>query len=133
MAGIEEEIKELVGRDDTNAVGVYSTLRLITVEDNEESGTASTIEADSGTIHVINEVKDSDDGAEINLPDPPKAPSSLITVKAGNGLDQTLPLNADDASIFGTSTVPAGNNSLVELVSDGENYHTINVIDNSGA
>jgi len=133
MAGIEEEIKELIGRDNTNAVGVYSTLRLITVEDNGESGTASTIEADSGTIHVINEVKDSDDGAEINLPDPPKAPSSLITVKAGNSLDQTLPLNAGDASIFGTSTVPAGNNSLVELVSDGENYHTINVIDNSGA
>jgi hypothetical protein len=130
MAGIEEEIKELISRDDTNAVGVYSTLRLITVEDNGESGTASTIEADSGTIHVIDEVNDTD-GVEVDLPDPPKARSSLMTVKLGDSVAQNVPLNAGDASIFGTGEVKAGNNSLVELVSDGENYHTINVIDNS--
>jgi hypothetical protein len=128
MAGIEEEIKELIGRDDTNAVGVYSSLRLITVEDNGESGTPVTLEGDSGTIHVIDEVNN-DGGVEVNLPDPPKAPSSLITVKLGDSVAQEVQLNAEDASIFGTGTVPAGNNSLVELVSDGENYHTINVID----
>ena len=129
MAGIEEEIKELVGRDDTNAVGVYSTLRLITVEDNGESGTPVTLEGDSGTIHVIDEVNDAE-GVEVDLPDPPKAPSSLITIKLGDSVAQNVPLNAGDASIFGTSTVPAGTgNSLVELVSDGKNYHTINVID----
>jgi hypothetical protein len=132
MAGIEEEIKELISRDDTNAVGVYSTLRLITVEDNGESGTPVTLEGDSGTIHVIDEVNN-DGGVEVDLPDPPKAPSSLITVKLGDSVAQNVPLNAGDASIFGTGEVKAGNNSLVELVSDGENYHTINVIDNSGA
>jgi hypothetical protein len=133
MAGIEEEIKELIGRDDTNAVGVYSALRLITVEDNGEDGTTPTIEADSGTIHVINEVK-GDDGADVNLPDPPKAPSSLITVKLGDGVTDSVSLNTDNASIFGIETFPSGTgagNSLVELVSDGENYHVINKIDNT--
>ena len=82
MAGIEEEIKELVGRTDQQPLGVYSTVETLAPEDTGDGGSdgdAATADLTAGTTHLVDASAD-DDGTDLNLPDP-TGPSKLITVK----------------------------------------------------
>jgi hypothetical protein len=123
MAGIEEEIKELVSRDDTSALSTYNRV--------EKLSDPGDTEASSGTIHIIESLEGN---ITMNLPEPPKAASSLIMVKLGVGVTNTVTLTTESGEIdingSPNKDVPGAPHSLVELVSDGENYHVIGEINN---
>lgn len=130
MAGIEEEIKELVGRTDQQPLGVYSTVETLAPEDTGD-GDAAAADLSAGTIHLVDASADTD-GTDLNLPDP-TGPSKLITVKlnAAPAGVVNLVTPSDDVDVEGGPdyTVPNADDSLVEVVSDGDNYHVINQID----
>lgn len=131
MAGIEQEIKELVGRTDQQPLGVYSTVETLAPEEDTENSNPATADLTAGTIHLVDASADTD-GTDLNLPDP-TGPSKLITVKlnAAPAGAVNLVTPSDDVDVEGMSeyTVPNADDSLVEVVSDGDNYHVINEID----
>jgi hypothetical protein len=132
MAGIEQEIKELVGRTDQQPLGVYSTVETLAPEDTGD-GDAATADLSAGTIHLVDASADTD-GTDLNLPDP-TGPSKLITVKVNTTSTGDVNLvTPSDVDVEGGSNykVPDGEGSVVEVVSDGDNYHVISEIDNSG-
>lgn len=134
MAGIEERIKELIGRTDSQPLGLYTSVDTLVPEDNGEDGTPTSVSLDAGTIHLVDASNDSD-GLDLELPEP--SPSSrLISVKLISPEDGSLQspvtlVTPDDGQINGSSSleVPNAVHSLVEVVSDGDDYHVLNTVD----